>query len=387
MTRLSNLLFLLFCFSIPINQYLSTRLLICSLLVAFLTKIKSRIFYIRASWSILFYLVVISFGLTYSFDLFSGFKVLETSFSLIAIAFIFSKKEKVDSNTVIDYFNSFCYGLSVACLILLVNACYRYSYSGDLHSFFYHEFLGILNYDPTYFAYYLIFAITYILYRVYYDRFDIVKCVVVLFYFSILLLTAGRTTFISLLLVLSFFILKYIVEDRTSVRSYALILVFIMIGGLFLFNFLWLEKGDNLLNDSWDRIVLWESAINASSNILFGVGTGDYKEALKHHYLLNHLDDFALENFNSHNQIIQIVFSNGLLGFIAVVFLISHPLHLALKTQNMLCILAIFPFVIYGITEVFLGRYQGVVFFAWLHQIFIFWMLADRESIINQTQR
>lgn len=386
MARLSNVLFLSFCFSIPINQYLSTRLLICSLLVAFLTKIRSRIFFIRASWSILFYLIILSFGLIYSSDLFSGLRVLETSFSLVAIALIFSKKDTIDSDTVTDYFNSFCYGLSVAGLILLVNAFYKYSHRGDLHSFFYHEFLGVLNYDPTYFAYYLIFAITYLLYRMYYGRFDIIKAVLVFFYFSILLLTAGRTTFISLLLVLSFFILKYIVEDRTRLRSYVLILVFVMIGGLFLVNFSWLEKGDSLLNDSWDRMVLWESAINATPNIFFGVGTGDYKEALKHHYLLNHLNDFALENFNSHSQIIQIIFSNGLLGFIAVVLLISHPLYLALKTQNMLCVLAIFPFIIYGITEVFLGRYQGVVFFAWLHQIFIFWMLADRQSIINQTK-
>ena len=44
---------------------------------------------------------------------------------------------------------------------------------------------------------------------------------------------------------------------------------------------------------------------------------------------------------------------------------------LSFKNNNSFGVLVFFPFLIYGVTEVFLGRYQGVIFFALLHQVFI----------------
>ena len=58
--------------------------------------------------------------------------------------------------------------------------------------------------------------------------------------------------------------------------------------------------------------------------------------------------------------------------------MVGRPLYLAVKNKNILAILCMFPFLIYGMTEVFLGRYQGVVFFALLHQVFIMEMNLDR---------
>ncbi len=80
---------------------------------------------------------------------------------------------------------------------------------------------------------------------------------------------------------------------------------------------------------------------------------------------------FAQESYNSHNQFIQILFSNGVLGVIGLLVMLTRPLYLSFKNENILGILSLFPFLVYSITEAFLGRYQGVVFFTLLHQFFV----------------
>ncbi len=140
------------------------------------------------------------------------------------------------------------------------------------------------------------------------------------------------------------------------------------------------EVRETILNDSWDRFALWKSAIIANPNIFLGVGTGDYKTVLNEYYQSHGLTQFAIDSFNSHNQFIQIFFSNGILGLIAVIILMGRPLYLAVKNNQPFGILVFFPFIIYGMTEVFLGRYQGIVFFALLHQFFVSQYLSTKPS-------
>jgi len=124
-------------------------------------------------------------------------------------------------------------------------------------------------------------------------------------------------------------------------------------------------------NDYWERMALWKSAIAANTNSLFGVGTGDYNLVLNEYYRGHEMNHFAEENFNSHNQFIQMYFSNGLVGLFSLLLVLGRPLYVSVKQRNLLGILLYFPFLMYGVTEVFLGRYQGVVFLALVHQILV----------------
>jgi O-antigen ligase len=101
------------------------------------------------------------------------------------------------------------------------------------------------------------------------------------------------------------------------------------------------------------------------------VGTGDYKDVLNQFYRDHNMPAYADLSYNAHNQFIQVFFSNGLLGLTCVVLLLARPFYLSVKRQYLLGALIFFPFFIYGTTEVFLGRFQGLVFFALLHQLFI----------------
>jgi O-antigen ligase len=159
------------------------------------------------------------------------------------------------------------------------------------------------------------------------------------------------------------------------------ILVAAMIGLMFIDSSTSLNEQERKLNDSWDRMAVWQSALKANSNILLGVGTGDYKLVLNDYYRSHGMDGYALINFNSHNQFVQTLLTNGVLGLLAIILLIGRPLYMAFKNDDAFGVLVFFPFIIYGMTEVFLGRYQGVVFFSLLHQLFVSYYSQMKSSL------
>ena len=378
----SYLLLLVFVFFIPISSFISVRLLFVTLLLS-VGFIRSNNL-LRASWDILIYLLILILGLTYSKDLDVGLRVLETSFSFLAIPIVISRLKVSDGKKIDKVFYSFILGLATACFICLVHATRKFMDAEDSQVFFFYQLTGVINSHPTYFAYFLIFAITYLLYFLYNQESSknlILLTVSIIFFFGFLMLTGGQTSFISLLFVLSYFILKFFLANSTREQRLTIMLVSIMMISMFIVNSIEQSTRQEVLNDSWDRFELWRSAILANSNLIQGVGTGDYKNVLNEYYLRNSLDDFAEESLNSHNQFIQIFFSNGIFGLIVVVVMILRPIYLAFKKNDQLGILIMFPFLIYGITEVFMGRYQGVVFFALLHQTLISNCMITNKSL------
>jgi O-antigen ligase len=334
--------------------------------------------FFKNSWDTALYLFLLILGLLYSQDLSAGLSVLETSFSLFAIPVILSRLSTFDKKFFINLLFSFLAGLIVASLICLTSSAYSYFQTGDFRSFLFYQLTEQIDLQPTYMAYYVSFAITLLLYSLYYETISWSKwslIAIIFFLFTVLMLTAGRTAYISMLLTFSFFMLKFFFEETfTSKKRTAFIASIVLLTLMLTVNYFDLNTGyisDEVNNDYWERLTLWRAALHASPDFLFGVGTGDYKIVLNQYFMSHDLYQYAKSNYNSHNQFIQTLFSNGLIGLISLLFLIVRPIYLSLRHQNILGILVFFPFLIYGITEVFLGRYQGVVFFALLHETFI----------------
>lgn len=369
----------IFTFAIPLYGSISVKLLLVSLVISFFTGEFN--FRISRNWDVLLYLFILLIGVSYSDNWQNGLSVLETSFSLLAVSFIFyrSRFTELEIRTI---FFSFILGLSIACLVCLASATSKFIDNGNIGAFSYYQLTDVINSHPTYLAYYLIAAITYSIYHIYYriDGINIKVWVsITLFFFVMLILTGGRTAYVSLLLVLSFFILKFIIDDVKKRKIGAFILVIFILVALLGISYLsYFNDVLNVNNDYWERSQLWYSAINANPSPLFGVGTGDYKKVLNDYYISHNLEEFAKDSYNSHNQFVQFYFSNGIIGLVVLLIMIGRPLYLSVRGQNTIGILLIFPFVIYGITEVFLGRYQGVVFFALLHQVIIHQHYSNR---------
>lgn len=380
--------FLLFVFFIPISQFLSVRILFLVLSVSFFIKTEETNFFgfLKNSWDILLYLAVLTIGLIYSQDLDTGLAVMETNFSFLAIPIVISRCPAIDKVKLNEIFRAFKLGLLFACLICLGFAAYHYFQNPDVELFFFYKFTDVIHSHPTYFAYYIIFVISVELFSIYYDKTIhpiVLKYFVILFLFFIMILTGGQTAFIGILFVFSFFILQFLIEEKVTKKR--IVIGFITFLLCCLFSISVMEKEFLLvgISDSWERSVLWESAISASPYLLLGVGTGDYRIEMNDYYLSHGLIQFATESYNSHNQFIQILFSNGVLGLLSFTLLIVRPMFIASQNKNILTTLCIFPFLVYGMTEVFLGRYQGIVFFALLHQIFILNMQTEKFFSID----
>jgi O-antigen ligase len=345
--------------------------------------------FLSNTWDIILYLSVLLLGLLNSSDLQNGLSVIETNFSVFAIPLIVAKVENFDKKKLYQLFYTLTFGLVVASLICLVNALVQYMSTNDIHVFLFYTFLDILDFQPTYFGYYLITAITFGLYLLFFEgnqtNYRLILTVEIFLFFT-LMLTGSITSFISALFVFAFFVLKFFTEDKTRVRKVTFAVVAVMLITMFVFNYLYkqIDSDTYRVTDYWERIELWKSALEANSNFLFGVGTGDYKNVMNQFYVEHHMNAYAAESYNAHNQYIQILFSNGIFGLIALLFILARPLYLSVRCQNILGALVFFPFLVYGMTEVFLGRFQGIVFFVLIHQIFIkFYITHKAEKLIR----
>jgi len=317
----------------------------------------------------------------------SGWSVLEKNLSFVMMPILFSRIAMLDKTMLNRIGLVFTTGVLVASLICLSYAFWRNIYQDFSGGYYYNEFTSIINSHPTYMAYYVCFSIIFLLYLVSYEMHGrlqrILITIVILFLSFILMLTAGRSTFVSMLMMASFFFLKLLFEPYPIKRKLQAISVTIVLLLLILFQSSYSPRilagflegteisAGKIQGDTWERLVLWESAINASSNIYIGVGTGDYTDVITNYYKANNLPKFAESSFNAHNQFIQTFFSNGLIGLLVLLITLLRPILMAAERQNIFGMLTFFPFLIYGISEVFLGRYQGLIFFVLLHQIFV----------------
>jgi O-antigen ligase len=357
----------------PLNQVVNVKVLFATLILSFFFRPFNSYCYLKRSWDIILFLSILLLGLSYSENSRTGLGLIETSAALFALPFILCKIKDFTKESLHQIFYSFSVGLLITSIICLGNAVMSFASSRNAQVFFFDNLTSFIHSDPTYLSYYLIFAIAFGLYLLYFDQIEKVKGFVIgviASFFFMLMLTAGNTAFVSILLVLAFFILKFLTEpEKTGYKIVVFSLAVFFLISMFYVSYFDLNSFEG--RNYWERFVLWEAAIKATPNLLIGAGTGDYTSVLNDYYRSHNLSQFSLSNYNAHNQFIQTLLSNGILGLIALLIMMIRPLVLSIRYQNPLGILVFFSFFIYGLTEVFLGRYQGVVFFALMHQSFI----------------
>jgi O-antigen ligase len=378
-------LFRALCFAIPLSSYASVRLLAVLLVLSFVLERSwsrfSRVW--TVAWDVFLYIGVMLIGMIYTTDLSTGWRSLETSFALLALPFVITVAVNIEKENLNKIYPMFMLGLLLSSTICIANAMYQFSLDGNKDHFFFYELTDVVGLQPTYMAYYIILCITYGLYLLYYDNWRIwhfMLAIAILFLFCMLILTSGQTAFIALMLAFSFFMLKYLVDSSNWQRHVVVVLTVAMLAGMLVY-----FNNSNLYvaeSDYWERSVLWRSAVDANVNPMLGVGTGDYKSILNEYYIRHNMTDFAEGSFNAHNQWVQTYFSNGLIGILLMIFMFARPLFLAVRDKNALGILIFFPLIIYSMTEVILGRYQGVIFFILIHQVVTLYHFSNSPDTV-----
>jgi O-antigen ligase len=112
------------------------------------------------------------------------------------------------------------------------------------------------------------------------------------------------------------------------------------------------------------RILIWNAAVKvAMKNLPLGVGTGDVKDELKKQYKTNRYTIPYEENYNAHNQYLQIFATLGVAGLLSFLFILILPFRVGAKKKNILFLAFGMIICINFLVESMLEKQAGVMFF------------------------
>jgi O-antigen ligase len=134
------------------------------------------------------------------------------------------------------------------------------------------------------------------------------------------------------------------------------------------------------------RFLIWKSSLNvAKKNLFLGVGIGDVKSELALEYDRIGEEQMAKERLNAHNQFLEVLLENGIIGLILFVSIFVCMIYIAISDKNILYGFFIMIVFIFFLFETMLYRLAGVTFFS----MFSFLLLVPdmgkkEESPVNQ---
>ena len=118
--------------------------------------------------------------------------------------------------------------------------------------------------------------------------------------------------------------------------------------------------------DRWDEIV---EVFNKKDKFLFGVGSGDARLIYRRAYYNGGFDLALKNNYNAHNQFLEFYVSNGLFGlfiYMLVFFVFFKKTRIRNNSVHFLIV-----FLLFSMSESFLGRSQGVMMFSFFYSFLI----------------
>jgi O-antigen ligase len=137
---------------------------------------------------------------------------------------------------------------------------------------------------------------------------------------------------------------------------------------------------ETLKNDP--RLLIWKSALGViRKNLILGVGTGDATDKLKEEFISRGYISGYYDNLNAHNQFLEIILENGLIGLILFLGILVYMAYIAINQHNLLLGMFLVTTVIFFIFETMLNRLAGVSFFA----LFSFLLIYTKQ--IKQTRQ
>lgn len=132
------------------------------------------------------------------------------------------------------------------------------------------------------------------------------------------------------------------------------------------------------------RILIWDASMEvALKNLPFGVGTGDIKDELLKQYAIDNYTIPYEENYNAHNQYLQIFVTLGILGVLVFLMISILPFWIGFKKGNILFIIFGIIICINFLVESMLEKQAGVMFFTFFFPLLYY---ISQQNTENQKQ-
>lgn len=355
---------------------------------------------------IIFYLWQI-FGIVYSDDPKEGWRNIILRMSLLVFPLIYIAPGEVvknKSNALLRVFALgtilfliFCLGYALNRSINFQNGILTFNphpalYKDNWLNYFYGSELAIFQH-PSYLSMYILFSVFITAESSFDKTFKITKrafwfAAAVVLAFSIYLLSS-RAEIIAAIITIPLYLFYKFRKSRIKLISGVIILIglFILIPVLFtsprLSYYFKGESKTELINkvQNEGRIYLWKSALKLiGRNLVFGVGTGDIQDELNKEYLLSGNKNITIENnLNTHNQFLEVILENGLVGLILFVSIFGVMFYISVSEKNIIYTMFLIIVLISFLFETMLNRLAGVSFFSLFSFLLIY--TGPNESI------
>lgn len=353
----------------------------------------------------LFYYLLLVIGMVYTSDFDNGLFILDRKITFFILPVIAATGRELDAGFIAFLKRSFVYSCSVVILVCLALASYYFFHegSGSNFDFYTNENFKTIHPDispawthfsyiqlahwaglhPAYLSMYLLFCLVILFTENYKSKREMIThlilgCVIVCF----LALLATRMAILSFIGIAVYFSFK-----KAQEKKFKLVLL-VTSFSIFIALLLWLnpvarfrvleepmittyqaDKSVTNWNSVNYRLLEWEGSWSTiRKNWLFGVGTGDGKQAMDNFYSQYNSTTVGLIH-NAHNQYLQTWMESGVIGLIVFLVCLFAGLFSLYKDSSYVSFILIFSFMC--LTESIGERQKGVVFFMLFQALYL----------------
>ncbi len=232
-----------------------------------------------------------------------------------------------------------------------------------------------LDGHPSYFAILLVLFISAILFNKEFYNIRKNKLKFVLFlspFFLFLIETNSRIGVIVLVMMVLYHAIK---QGSTKLFLSGVALVFLIVLLAIKFDYLG-SKFKKIFSPegsvSIERVERWKEIIqvfNDEDNFWFGVGSGDARLVYRRAYYNGGFELALKKNYNAHNQYLEFFVSNGIFGLAIYLFVFFNFFRNTYLRIN--AIHFFIAFLMFSMSESFLGRSQGVMIFSFFYSFLL----------------
>jgi O-antigen ligase len=344
------------------------------------------------------------FGLAYSDYLKEGLRNIELRISMVLFPLIFITPAISIKNNIRLLLKIFALGAISFCLYALLYASYRsliisngtllfnpHPLESPWLNYYYANELAIFQH-PSYLSVYLLFSVFITLESFFSNMISVRKrilwftgCLILII--SIYLLSSRAEILTSLLTIPLYIFVKLKNGRGIKVLSFLSLIGVVLLISVFLTNprvsrnLKTLSEKDLVeLSKNEGRFKIWNTVSEImKNNLIFGVGTGDIQNQLNKGYINAGMPLVAKGNYNSHNQFLEILLENGLIGLIFFLSIFGVMFYIAFSEKNILYMVFIIIMLVSFMFEVMLNRLGGVSFFA----LFSFLLIYNKNDNEN----
>ena len=396
--------------SISTGMLLFTGLITNRSFFSSLFRQKKILFFLGAAW--LFTLLQIV-SLFYTKNQEEGLSNIIMSGSVFLSPLAICCTGYLDNNTTKKILQIFCILLVIASMYCLVNAFIHYNRSGDITFFFYQELVQPLQHHAVYFSILVFTAIVFCGESARYSEKGKAGWYFAgLVYFPVvLLLLSSKLVIIFFVLYFFYFSISTIRKQKGRVKAwFPLIIVVVSAACLALFTknpvserFADLLRGEinkfnkeqytpaDYFNGLQFRLLHWKlvpEILDENRSWITGVSPGDAQGELNKKYRARKMyegdpqhNDPGYLLYNTHNQFLQSLLENGIIGLLVFAFLFFSVIKLAWhnrKPKGMS--FAIMLLLAFTFTESILKTQYGIILFTFLPLLLYYYEKEDKSS-------